>query len=335
MTSPISHYGTEYYGYPEYTGALQSLGGPPPDVVTTVTNRCIRKFLDRAEAIRSSVEAGQDFGEYEETLNGLINPLSQLRKHVLGYFPRVKKLKGLYRDARSMSKALADTYLEWTFGWKPLASDIADAYVGLHNRSRFSDRQAIRVSAKDRFQLPNPSKYILRTTSIGNVTQSSRQYGEYTVVMYGMIRTGADKSGLVSRAQMLQLDLPHFVPTIWDLIPYSFIVDYFTNVGEVIRALSVVDSEFMWGGQDVITEWVQDFAPPVFEPAGQPADAVLESNWADGGSGTFTRRDIVRGVLSPSGLIPRIQVSLPLSDKPWINIGALLLSRIADVLPLI
>jgi hypothetical protein len=327
--------GAEYFGFPNYPNVLSTSVGAPNNIVTSVTNRCIRKFLDKAESIRSSVESGQDFGEYRETLNGIRDPLSQLRRHVLGYFPRVKKLKGLYKDARSLTKALADTYLEWTFGWKPLASDIADAYVGLLNRSRFGQRQAIRVSARDTYPVSVLSDTQLSSLGgFGQVLCSSRTTGEYTVVMYGMIRTGVGPDGLVSRAQTLQLDLPHFVPTIWDLIPYSFIVDYFTNVGDIIRSLSVIDSEFIWGGQTTINANVQDFSDlrVIWSPNPQYSQ---DFNFAYGGRASSSVRTIQRSILSPSGLIPRLQITLPLgSDKPWINMGAILASRIAELVPL-
>jgi hypothetical protein len=327
--------GAEYYGYPGYPNIWASSASAPASVVTSVTNRCIRKFLDKAEAVRSSVEAGQDFGEYRETLHGMISPLGELRKHVLGYFPKVKKLRNLYKDAASLTKALADTYLEWTFGWKPLVSDIAQAYVGLQNRNRFGERQAIRVSATDNFPITLPTTYNLSSFGgFGLIQITYRVTGKYTVVMYGMIRTGVGTDGSVSRAQVLQLDLPHFVPTIWDLIPYSFIVDYFVNVGEIIRALSTIDSVFVWGGQDFITSRVQEFSDIVAVLNPLPPNAQVLKRWARGGHARFTNRDISRSILVPSGLIPKVQLTLPLSSKPWENMGAILASRIAGLVPL-
>lgn len=31
------------------------------------------------------------------------------------------------------------------------------------------------------------------------------------------------------------LTIQEFVPTVWELIPYSFVVDYFTNIGDVVN----------------------------------------------------------------------------------------------------
>lgn len=327
-------FGAEYFGHPNYPNILATQPAPPGSVVTSVTNRCIRKFLARAESIRSSIEAGQDFGEYKETLHGITNPLSELRRHVLGYFPRVKRLKGLYKDAKSLTKALADTYLEWTFGWKPLASDIADAIVGAQNRSRFGDRAAIRVSATDNYQVAKPSTTNMSSFGgLGNIQMTSRITGEYSVCMYGMIRTGAVK-GAISRNQDLQLDLPHFIPTIWDLIPYSFIVDYFVNVGDIIRSLSVVDSQFIWGGQDTVTKYINEFTDIIIADGSQPPYMTKSFSYARGGNARFTLKNVSRSVLVPSGLIPRVQFTVPLSDKPWINMGAILTSHIAGLVPL-
>jgi hypothetical protein len=331
----FEQYGAEFYGYPNYSNVLSSTPPAPASTVTAATNRAIRKFLSKAESVRSSVEAGQDFGEYKETLHGLTSPVSELRKHVLGYFPKVKKLSKRFKNALSLEKALADTYLEWSFGWKPLAEDIAQAYVGLQNRSRFSDRQAIRVSSKELFPCANTTTYNLSSFGgLGTIQQSSRIVGEYIVCIYGMIRTGANTDGLVSRAQTLQLDLPHFVPTIWDLIPYSFIVDYFVNVGDIINALSVVNSTFIWGGQDIISNYVHDFSDITIAYNAQPPYVTRRMDLAKGGHARFTRRDTSRFIFTPAGLLPEVQFHIPLSEKPWENMGAILTSHIANLVPL-
>jgi hypothetical protein len=38
-----------------------------------------------------------------------------------------------------------------------------------------------------------------------------------------------------------------FVPTVWELVPYSFILDYFTNIGDVLSAGLLVQSHLAWG----------------------------------------------------------------------------------------
>lgn len=330
--------GEEIYGFVDHSDPWNFPSAPPSDVVAEVTNRCIRKFLDRAESIRSSVEAGQDFGEYRETLNGITRPLGSLKDYVLSYFPRVEKLKGRYKkDRLSLTKALADTYLEWTFGWHPLALDIANAYVGLRNRSRFSDRQMVTASASGRYgdtvqvRLPVSEGGLL-----ANLYQDSVKYSEYKVKMYGMIRTGAI-NGVVSRAQTLELDLPHFVPTIWDLLPYSFIVDYFVNVGDIIRSLSTISSLYIWSGESQSNHGYTQFSDVYFDKdvIPTPSQGTKDFSWARGGRSRFVIKSVTRFIGSQASFLPSVVFHLPTSEKPWENLAALLLSRINKLVPLI
>jgi len=39
------------------------------------------------------------------------------------------------------------------------------------------------------------------------------------------------------------------VPTLWEILPWSFVVDYFTNAGDVINAYSTLSSSIAWRSQ--------------------------------------------------------------------------------------
>jgi hypothetical protein len=38
----------------------------------------------------------------------------------------------------------------------------------------------------------------------------------------------------------------NFLPTAWELIPYSFLVDYFTNISTIIDAWSFINGNLAW-----------------------------------------------------------------------------------------
>lgn len=326
---PPTRYKTEWYGYPSIS--VPDNYQPDAPTITSVTNRAISKFFDRADAALSSVESGQDFGEIRQSLDSMIRPLNSLRSHVLSYFPSVKKLKGKYKKVPDLKKALADTYLEWTFGWRPLALDVADAYVGLQNRKRFFDIVPIKSSAKQDFHGSSDSG-IIDTSGDGQLklwltTQSN---SVYSVRYKGAVRTGAVNSQ-VSVSQVLQIDLPHFLPTAWDLLPYSFIVDYFTNIGDIIRAYSFRTSSVLWcvkttrvENRKVFVHEVRPDIPPTWKNfASLPG--VSHSS--------CSQVSFVRTSVDAAYLRPKLNFSIPTSAKPWINLGALMLARSLPLVP--
>lgn len=308
------------------SGAIATVP-PPPGLIDDITNRCIRKFVDRCDQARSSFEAGQDLGEIKQTLEGIIHPMNSLRKHVLSYFSGLKKLRKYRKDRKTLVKALNDSYLEWTFGWNPLASDIADGIAGLEAQGSRFDVVPVRASASASYGgsivSSNPaagSYYVLRARSM--------IVNYYSLRYMGGIRTGA-VNGRISSAQMLQLDLPHFVPTVWDLLPWSFVVDYFANVGDIIKANSFRFADLSWACYTVRQECREVFTPTsIFKIDLTPFGKVLQQSAVYSGGGREVH--LVqggRGILSNSQLMPRFTFSVPLSKKPWENMGSLVLSQ--------
>lgn len=109
-----------------------ALGSPATSTRASVENRCIRKFLDRYSSIRSSFEAGQDFGEYRATFESIRHPLKSLQQGLVSYLSTLgKRAKGLKKTSPKLPKILADTYLEHHFGWKPLVDDIVQGLVDI------------------------------------------------------------------------------------------------------------------------------------------------------------------------------------------------------------
>jgi hypothetical protein len=305
--------------------------GVPSDVIAEVTNRCIRKFLEASDSARSSIEAGQDLGEWKETLHGLIHPLNSLREFTFSHLSKVLKLTKTVKHKASLSKMVADTWLEFKFGWNPLAADIGDAYAAFTNNRNHVDVQPIRASARGSFRDFEEPVNTVHSISIGRVVVRTRVTGYYSVTMKGAIRTGA-VNGSIGTAQLLQLDAEHFVPTIWDLLPYSWIADYFTNIGDTIRSLSYNFGNLAWGVKTIRTTHQYDWTYSMLLDNLNPAVIYLISreDVAANPSGSYV--NFQRTSISPGDLIPQFRVSLPLgSVKPWENMAALLFSRQKEI----
>jgi len=322
-------------GYAAYeffpTGAL-----PDSGIVTRVTNRCIRKFISACNEATSSFEAGQDIGEYKETLNSIHRPLNSLSLKLNEYISALTKVRRSVRSGPKLKKVLADTYLEFRFGWLPLADDVGKLIADAQ-RYRFPVIP-VRGSASENF-----------AASVSDVNFSYSGYCPYGLVRSlhrninyslrykGAIRSGSDASGRIGLAQSLQLLPENWLPTAWDLLPYSWIADYFTNVGDIITSLSFVNSRLVWAKKSSQTRETLTYgdvraasgfgSPP-------PGDTLVSDNcWASGGAGVVEWTQGSRSALTSSDLMPRFEFRIPTSKYPYFNLAALLFSRSIPIIP--
>lgn len=313
------------FGYPN--AAFQNA---PASVVTDVTNRAIRKFLDSCDTARSSIELGQDIGEIRETIHGIIHPLQTLKEFTLTHLSNVLKRTKKLKSKHSLAKVAADSFLEYKFGWAPLASDIGQAYAGLTNNKGHVDVQPVSGSAYDTFPISN--NLGIFSVSAGNfIAQTDLLVtGSISVRYKGGIRT-SQANGHIGFAQMMQLDLPHFVPTIWDLLPYSWIADYFVNIGDILRALSFQTNNLSWGNLTIRTSNDYVYSTKMLDNYSTVFwQKVVRT--ASGGNPSVSRVNFQRSGISPSDLYPQVQFKLPLGSlKPWENMSALMVSRQNDI----
>jgi hypothetical protein len=297
--------------------------------VTALVNS---RFLDRCKSVISSFQSGQDIIEVKQTIESIIHPLASLRKHVETYFLNLKKVKGRYqkiRDprgrARSLSKALSDTYLEWTFGWNPLASDIAQGIVDL-GRTRFN-ATPVHATAKIRY-FGASSTSNLGVSPFAAISCNSLVTGDYEIRLKGMVDAYYNKQP-PSLLQELQLLPEDFAPTAWNVLPYSFVIDYFLNIGDIINAYSFPSAALSWCNrtQRDTTRITKGF----FQNRETIVTQFPPSSWDwlnrefSGANFDVSAVSFVRDSIRAQDLIPPLVFEIPgVTQKPWLNMAALI-----------
>jgi hypothetical protein len=142
--------------------------------------------------------------------------------------------------------------LEYTFGWKPLISDIegsARALSTLVNKFRPQIRVSGRGNGDE--QLADTEDGL--STYWGQYSYRVMVKDKWKVSFYGALRPEVATDAPTFRGSF-GLRAHDFVPTVWELIPFSFVTDYFSNVGEILSAACYSSANLAWWGATSIAE---------------------------------------------------------------------------------
>lgn len=280
------------------------------------------KFVKKAREKMTPFSGGIFLGEITRTLHMIRNPALALRRSLDAYFSELKKIQKRYSNyspsradekRRRLRRALAGTYLEYNFGWQQLMRDIHDAGVSLNNIRPFAVEK---INASGYSQAYGNGDVAAISGGGHQVLYRHTTCIEDSVHLKGGVRTSAS---VPSVSESFGLNYPNFFPTAWELIPWSFFIDYFTNVGEVIAAATQVNSGLSWC---CMTEkvkyetWCEIREVKLLNPNTYIA---LDSN---PGAASLEDIDIQRS--SISSVIPSLGWELP-GLKSWFNIAALAL----------
>lgn len=296
-----------------------------------VDNQAKMKFISQIRKLQTSMTGGVFLGELRETLRALKRPAQSLRGGLDHYFDSLKKrrrgVRGSPAHRRETLREIAgNTWLEYSFGWKPLVNDIDDAAKTLADHlhgSRLPISKMVRGSAKNYVDVP--AYGLDGNVTDGALTVHRRRTGgcEYHVKYYGKV---AIKHPTKITAQRVGLSLDHFVPTAWELVPWSFLVDYFTNIGEILEAASTCLSDLKWTTKSTLeierAVWTDISTSSTKVLQGGVFVDALRHRFVTPGVSVTERRRITRSPYAGS-LIPGLEFQIPGFGTKWINLAAL------------
>lgn len=226
-------YGTMYTYEPNYT--LRDVGyfsgelpRPREWDRTLVYNMCLEKFNSLS---RGKMDLGVSLAEAHTTARMIKS---------LGKFTSFAKLNG-FGSTRDVAKG----WLSWQYGWKPLMSDI----FGIADES-----VRIVLNAVERIQtrvtLPILDDVIVQ--QVGGATCNVSRKGR-----------GKQSCTISCKLEIPSFDLTRWsslnpVSLTWELIPYSFVIDWFVDVGSYLRNLETAmlyNSRFIVGYVSELYAW--------------------------------------------------------------------------------
>lgn len=187
----------------------------------------------RSKIKEQNVNLAQSFAEYQQVSGmflragrDVVNTFRSLRNgRALSEFVRI--LQGKHGDP--LSKRIANRWLEYQYGLKPLISDmygLADQLTSNLTLGQYRFVGASVTANRIGFtsgQYDNLHKWSCRTTQEMKVK--------------GIARYKVSASGIKPLAQ---IGVTNPVALAWELIPYSFVVDWLFNIGNFLNSLDAL-----------------------------------------------------------------------------------------------
>lgn len=152
------------------------------------------------------------------------------------------------------AKDLAQAWLEWRYGWRTLIydiQDIDDAVRSLaHKRERYTERTGTSTS--------------WTSTTNQDFDTTSASFRVKTETSYAVSRRGSVAADISPANFMANPAI-----TAWELMPWSFVLDWFVSVGDSLAAMSflLLQHDYVASGGIHIevtrrcSKWVTDMAP--------------------------------------------------------------------------
>lgn len=311
------------YWVPAELRSLPAAGLVPSSSVNIARNLAQQRFYKNLESVSTLFQGGVFLGELRETLRMIRNPAQGLRRGVGSYLDALKKRRRGNQSQRQ--KILSDTWLEYSFGWIPLLNDLDDARKYLERRHKQLEREVIRVRGDGEHSTTLFSSD-QDTTGVGSTFCQIRKRLTATSTYAGAVSSRASSSRLID-ASALGLSPRSFVPTLWEVLPWSFVIDYFTNIGDVISAWSNQNVALSWGRETHRTDAYYDTC--YWIGTGRP---ISVTNWTSfdysftPGFASTRRKTVDRSKITYVP-VPSFSFELPGFGTKWLNIAALVSSR--------
>lgn len=276
--------------------------------------------LSRVNPSRPVVDVGQFIGELKDAPKMIFQIGDLLRK-----IHKAKLLKKAYVPTK---EDIAGGYLGWVFGWEPLISDLVkllDFSEAVDNRIR--ELEALKAGDLRRTYTAMDTEHLYTTNpvflgpsyaAVASIRYESRiQAKKWVRVRYKPSAATLRMLGDDLRDQARSLVFGHNLhySTLWELMPWSWLIDWFTTAGDYFAA----NRNHLQVTVDDIAVMTQITANPVrfwWHQNPYAAEFILEQRPV-----TFKRRRRVTG--------PSITAYIPfLGWKKWSILSALAVTRL-------
>jgi len=174
------------------------------------------------------------YAERGKTLTMIRRPLAGTRDLVEKIFKR--KMRYI-RLGWTVARATAQAWLEFRFGWRPLMSDIAGIAKAAGHAKPLTGTLLTKRGGVDREFAEIFATHIAPVPGFSTMDVTTN-WQLLANIRAGVLYTYRDITEAEWKAKCFGLNLNTVPSHIWELVPYSFVVDYFWKVGLWLAAIT-------------------------------------------------------------------------------------------------
>lgn len=303
---------------------------------TAARNEALGKAYKRLSETQTQMQGLTFLGELGETIRQLRRPFKGIVSYANAH---LNKWGGRYKhavytkDSRAVDIA-SDSWLEFSFGIRPLVADAEAAGIALarftedvsYERTRLS-ASAFRVSQS----ASKTSSVYTDSHIVGNNVNArlTRSDVRYIIAAAYALEVIADSDRFLS---LFGLTPDQIIPTAYELLPWSWLADYFTNTGEILESYAQSQSSVRYV---VRTERVHTLSTYTYTPdldltvARLRAFGGVSDYRFTGSAGTVVlERTTLARAKEPKLELPSFQWKNPLGNfRKDANMAAVLMQR--------
>lgn len=189
-----------------------------------------------AEIDKGAISSAEYVAELSTTIGMLRRPFKNSRK-LIGKI--VKARDGLLKTTSNFAEASANAWLEYRYGWKPILSDVAKVVTATHDVRERMQRRRLVARGRESLTLNREKAFSVSggiptwDTILGSV-ESKNQLSASAGVIYEV----RERTATSALSQYLCADTHNTPQNVWNILPYSFVVDWFVNVGDWLAAVT-------------------------------------------------------------------------------------------------
>lgn len=219
--------------------------GIPMEMKNEASTKALLSIADAKAGI------GEDLATLRQTIGMIKNPSLALIKSLKYVRSNPDFKKFLAYSAREIKRngpltTASQKYLEYVYGWKPLVHDI----YGIMEIMKEKGQRPMLLSGQGYSHRQAQSPQSFYTDSSGNATNGLGPLDvrmKVSCKIWG--RIDPNSAGLRS---LNQLGLLNPISLAWELVPFSFVLDWFVPIGPVLQALTApVGLTFVTGTHSV------------------------------------------------------------------------------------